>query len=187
VQDQGVDLAEPGTKAEGLETVSETEIESEPEFEPELETVSETVSETEPLDPSLQRKSKPVDARVESSPPPKEPTPPMIGDSYPGSGTKGTVPGDKKQSRDPRNYGGEAPVRKNDAGLTYDKQKDDCFHLNPTWRGGCCIVNGNAPCTFLGGNQAKCDVYIDRSSEVSRRNTLPLKEGRAMTVVETKE
>lgn len=39
--------------------------------------------------------------------------------------------------------------------------EDNCFHLSG-WKGGCCTINGNNKCSFIGGNQLQCSVYLSK-------------------------
>lgn len=64
----------------------------------------------------------------------------------------------------------------NQAGVAFNPDTDNCFHLNASYRNGTCIVQGNAPCPFLGGNCGDCDLYTDRASEHERREGLPPQE-----------
>lgn len=52
-------------------------------------------------------------------------------------------------------------------------ESDDCFHLN-SWRGGCCTINGNTPCSFLEGNQESCTAYLPKEiARTMRRQDIP--------------
>jgi hypothetical protein len=58
--------------------------------------------------------------------------------------------------------------RKNELGLEAVSE-DDCFNLNKKWKHGCCVVDGNRPCSFLGGKQKLCDLYVSKE-DVKIRN-----------------
>jgi Fe-S-cluster containining protein len=72
--------------------------------------------------------------------------------------SKNKVPAQSKLERrfDPNR------VKRNQLGLTVDKESDNCFHLNASWRGGVCVLFGNKPCPFLGGNQPSCETYQEK-------------------------
>lgn len=59
--------------------------------------------------------------------------------------------------------------RPNELKVTYDPTMDTCFHLNPGWKNGCCTIQGNAPCPFLGGSQLMCDKFEDRDPVTQSR------------------
>jgi hypothetical protein len=75
-------------------------------------------------------------------------------------------------------------IQENEAGVKYNKHADDCYHLNSSWKGGVCTIQGNAACPFLGGNQRQCPHYVSKADEIERRRSLPESERYRLTHVD---
>jgi hypothetical protein len=65
----------------------------------------------------------------------------------------------------------------NACGVSYDKEKDTCYHLNPGWKNGCCTIAGSSACPFLGGEQSHCEFFADKGPIM----LMPIEERRKLT------